>query len=34
LKSFGQFVCKHRLKMSDCVNYFVAKPHDRLVPVS
>ena len=34
LKSFGQFVCKHRLKRSDCVNYFVAKPHDRLVPVS
>jgi hypothetical protein len=34
LKSQGQFVCKHRLERSDCVNYFVAKPHDRLVPVS
>ncbi len=27
-------ICKHRLDMSDYVNYFVAKPHDRLVPVS
>ena len=34
LKSQVQFVCKRRLKRSDCVNYFVAKPHDRLVPVS
>ena len=33
-KSLCQFVCKHRLERSDCVNYFVAKPHDRLVPVS
>jgi hypothetical protein len=34
LKSHRQFVCKRRLERSDCVNYFVAKPHDRLVPVS
>jgi hypothetical protein len=34
LNLIGQFACKQRFERSDCVNYFVAKPHDRLVPVS